>query len=131
MPDNTLRAEGVDHVALVVRDRARSKKWYSEMFGFEALDGGQNPDSPYIGNDSTKLAILQIANVTDFKPPVNQGSRACHFAFGTDGAMFEKYQRQLTEMGIEYEKLIHSDCESIYFSDPDAYLIEVTTYEIG
>ncbi len=130
MSDSELRAESVDHVALVVRDRTRSKEWYGEMFGFEALDGGQNPDSPYIGNDSTKLAILQIADAANFIPPVNQGSRACHFAFGTDRAMFEKYQRRLTELGIAYEKLIHSDCHSIYFSDPDGYLIEVTTYEI-
>ena len=62
MSDETLRAEGVDHVALVVRDRAKSKKWYSEMFGFEALDGGQNPDSPYIGNESTSRAWTAHCN---------------------------------------------------------------------
>lgn len=131
MADNTLKAAGIDHVAIMVTDRVASRKWYKEMFGFEALDGGKNPDSPYIGNESTKLALIQAENPSAFVPQVNQGPRACHFALETDGPMFEKYQRRLTEQGIEYEKLVHSDCESIYFSDPDAYLLEVTTYEIG
>ena len=61
---------------------------------------------------------------------MNQGARACHIAFRTDRGRFEEYERRLTREGIKYEKLTHSDSQSLYFSDPDGYLLEVTTYEL-
>ncbi len=117
----------IDHVALVVRDLHASKKWYRAMFGFESLE--DSPTSPYVGNEDVKLALLQIAEGSMFTPPVSQGSRACHFAFGADRSTFESYRTRLDDLNIRYEELTHTDSRSIYFSDPDGYLIEVTTYE--
>ena len=124
-----IKIERIDHVALVVRDLQTSKKWYGEMFGFKSLDN--NPASPYVGNDNVKLALLQIAEGSTFTPPVSQGARACHFAFGADRSTFESYRTRLDGLNIRYEELTHSDSQSIYFSDPDGYMIEVTTYETG
>ena len=125
-----LTVDRIDHVALVVTNVAISKKWYRDMFGFDSPDGDPNSTSPYVGNADTKIALLQVAEGKDFAPPVNQGSRACHFAFRTSWAAFEAYQARLAELGTCYEKLTHSDCQSIYFSDPDGYVIEVSTYEL-
>ncbi|MCH8063322.1 MAG: VOC family protein [Chloroflexi bacterium] len=119
----------IDHVALVVRDLQTSKKWYGEMFGFESLES--SPNSPYVGNAGVKLALLQIAEGSTFAPPVSQGARACHFAFGADRSTFDSYRARLDDLNMRYEELTHSDSESIYFSDPDGYMIEVTTYETG
>ena len=119
----------IDHVALVVRDLQTSKKWYGEMFGFESLES--SPNSPYVGNAGVKLALLQIAEGSTFAPPVSQGARACHFAFGADRSAFDSYRARLDDLNMRYEELTHSDSESIYFSDPDGYMIEVTTYETG
>ena len=116
----------IDHVALVVRDLQTSKKWYGEMFGFESLE-----NSPYVGNGGVKLALLQIAVGSTFAPPVSQGARACHFAFGADRSTFDSYRVRLDDLNMRYEELTHNDSQSIYFSDPDGYLIEVTTYETG
>ena len=82
--------ERIDHVALVVRDLQTSKRWYGEMFGFESLES--SPTSPYVGNESVKLALLQIAEGSTFTPAVSQGARACHFAFGADRSTFEAYR---------------------------------------
>lgn len=123
-----LKVERLDHAALVVRDLAASKRWYSEVFGFEPLD--TSPNTPYVGNAATKLALLQAGDISRFAPPASQGARACHIAFRTDRETFIEYQERLPEMGIQYEKLTHSDAQSIYFSDPDGYVLEVTTYEL-
>ena len=124
-----IRIEGIDHVALVVRDLQTSKRWYCEMFRFESLES--NPASPYVGNESVKLALLQIVEGSTFTPPVSHGARACHFAFGADRTTFESYRARLDDLNMRYEELTHSDSQSIYFSDPDGYMIEVTTYETG
>ncbi len=122
-----INIERIDHIALVVRDLQTSKKWYREMFGFESLESSQT--NPYVGNDNVKLALLQIGEGSTFTRPVSQGARACHFAFGTDRSTFESYRTRLDDLNMRYEELNHSDSQSIYFSDPDGYLIEVTTYE--
>ncbi|MDA0768732.1 MAG: VOC family protein [Chloroflexi bacterium] len=125
-----LTVSGMDHAAFVVRDLAESKRWYAEMFGFAALDPNAGPSSPYIGNATTKLALLEENQERTYVAPVGQGPRACHIAFGTDAVTFVAYQQHLKDRQIDYEKLVHADCQSIYFSDPDGYLLEVTTYEI-
>ena len=122
-----INIEKIDHVALVVRDLQTSKRWYAEMFGFESLES--SPTSPYVGNESVKLALLQIAEGPTFAPPVSQGARACHFAFGADRSTFESFRARLDGLNVRYEELTHSDSQSIYFSDPDGYMIELTTYE--
>lgn len=125
-----LNVSGLDHAAIVVRDLAKSKRWYAEMFGFGPLDPEAGPDSPYVGNATTKLALLEANEERTYVAPVIQGPRACHVAFGADAATFVAYQQLLLGRQIAYEKLVHSDCQSIYFSDPDGYLLEVTTYEL-
>ncbi len=125
-----LTVSGLDHAALVVRDLAESKRWYAKMFGFAPLDPNAGPSSPYIGNATTRLALLEENEERTYVAPAIQGPRACHIAFGTYAVTFLAYQRQLMEAGTRYEKLVHSDCQSIYFSDPDGYLLEVTTYDL-
>lgn len=125
-----LTVSGLDHAALVVRNLPASKKWYADMFGFAPLDPDAGPSSPYVGNATTKLALLEENDERPYIAPVNQGPKACHIAFDTDAATFLAYQSRLTEVGTSYEKLVHADCQSIYFSDPDGYLLEVTTYDL-
>lgn len=125
-----LTVSGLDHAAFVVRDLAASKRWYADMFGFGPLDPDAGPASPYIGNATTRLALLEESEERPYIAPVNQGPRACHIAFGTDAESFLDYQERLADNNIKFEMLVHADCRSIYFSDPDGYLLEVTTYEI-
>ncbi len=122
---------GIDHVVLVVTDVEASKSWYRRIFGFEPLkDVNPGSGATYVGNEDTRLALLLPREGSRFTPAVNQGPRACHFAFGVDGATFEAYERGLAGLGIAYEKLIHTESQSLYFSDPDGYVIEATTYDL-
>ncbi len=88
-----------------------------------------DPASPYVGNESVKLALIEGPKDSGRIGPVSQGPRACHFAFRVDRAAFNSHRRRLTSLGVTYERLTHADCESIYFTDPDGYMVEVTTYE--
>ncbi len=46
-----MQLEGIDHVALSVRDVARAAKWYIEVLGFERLHEGMwNGVPTFIGN---------------------------------------------------------------------------------
>ena len=121
--------ERIDHIALVVTSVETSVAWYLDMFGFESFGTSPGSSVTYVGNSSIRLAMLEASDESPFSPPVNQGARACHFAFRTNGAAYAEYQNRLNQKGISYDKLIHEDSQSMYFSDPDGYLIEVTTYD--
>ena len=124
------KVAGIDHVALVVTDVEASISWYREVFGFEPLkDVNPGSGATYIGNERTRLALLAATEGSTFTPAVNQGPRACHFALGVDRSTFEAYERGLAGLGVTYEKLTHAASQSIYFSDPDGYLVEATTYD--
>ena len=105
---NRLTVSGLDHAALVVRNLVASKKWYADTFGFAALDPDAGPSSPYVGNATTRLALLEANDERAYIAPVIQGPRACHIAFGTDAPTFEAYEQRLTEGGTAYEKLVHA-----------------------
>ena len=124
-----LSIERIDHIALVITSLETSVSWYQDMFGFENFGTSPGSSVTYIGNSDTRLAMLEASDESPFIPPVLQGAQGCHFAFRTDGAAFVGYQDKLDRERIRYDRLIHSDSQSIYFSDPDGYMIEVTTYD--
>jgi catechol-2,3-dioxygenase len=51
-----------------------------------------------------------------------------HFALALDRANFEQARRDLDRLGIAYEVWDHGICDSLYVSDPEGHLIELTTY---
>ena len=125
----TLSIERIDHIALVVTNVEESVAWYMDMFGFENFGTAPGSSVTYIGNSDARLALLQAPGESPFNPPVNQGARASHFAFRANGVAYVGYQNRLDRENVRYDHLIHSDSQSIYFSDPDGYMIEITTYD--
>ncbi len=54
-----MQLEGIDHVALGVRDIERSAKWYIEVLGFERLHEGMWKGVPtFIGKGNTGIALF-------------------------------------------------------------------------
>src|SRR5580704_7154822 len=54
-----MELEGIDHVALGVRDIERSVKWYIEVLGFERLHEGVWDGVPtFIGKGNTGIALF-------------------------------------------------------------------------
>jgi catechol 2,3-dioxygenase-like lactoylglutathione lyase family enzyme len=126
-----MQLEGIDHVALGVRDIERSAKWYIDVLGFERLHEGMWDGVPtFIGKGNTGLALFPA------KPDAKSTSlshgelRMLHLAFRANHENFLAAQRELKERGIKFEFQDHGISHSIYFRDPDGHQLEITTYEM-
>ena len=123
--------EGIDHVALAVRDVARSVAWYQQVLELERVHEDVWGDFPaMVGIGTTSLALFPIQD-HDPKPPPSKDTVAMrHVAFRASRSCFEAAQARLKRLGIEFEFQDHDIAHSIYFLDPDGHEIEITTYEI-
>ena len=124
-----IEIEGIDHVALWVRDVERSARWYIELLGFEHRWPGMWDGVPiFIGKGTTALALFPMRGSSDV---AQSGIRMSHLAFRTTRDGFTAAQRELKERGIPFSFEDHEISHSIYFSDPDGHALEITTYEVG
>lgn len=123
--------EGIDHVALAVRDVRRSAEWYERVLGLERFHEEVWGDFPAIvGVGNTSVALFPVKG-NDPKPPPGRDVLAMrHLAFRTDAANFVKAQEALNDAGIEFQYQDHDIAHSIYFRDLDGHEIEITTYDV-
>ncbi len=123
--------EGIDHVALAVRDVPSSVRWYQEVLGLERLHEEAWGDYPaVVGIGGTAIALFPVQG-SDPKPGPDRDVLAMrHVAFRANGENFARAQRELTDGGVEFEFQDHGIAHSIYFHDPDGHEIEITTYDL-
>jgi catechol 2,3-dioxygenase-like lactoylglutathione lyase family enzyme len=125
-----MQLEGIDHVALAVRDIERSAKWYIDVLGFERLhDGMWNGIPSFIGKGNTAIALFP-ARGDQSKPALRNKIDMLHLAFRADRKNFLAAQEELKRRGIKFEFQDHEISHSIYFRDPDGHELEITTYEL-
>lgn len=122
-----MELEGIDHVAMSVRDIGRSANWYIDVLGFERLHDGMWDGVPvFIGKGTTALALFPAKS----EEPARGGIRMLHLAMRADRRNFVAAQKELKQRGIKFEFEDHEISHSIYFSDPDGHHLEITTYEL-
>ena len=124
--------EGIDHVALAVRDVRSSAKWYQDVLGLERLYEEAWGDYPaVVGIGGAAIALFPVEG-SDPKPRPGRDVLAMrHLAFRADAENFAAAQLELTARGLEFELRDHGIAHSIYFHDPDGHEIEITTYDLG
>jgi catechol 2,3-dioxygenase-like lactoylglutathione lyase family enzyme len=123
-----VQLEGIDHVALCVRDIERSAKWYIDVLGFERLHQGMwNGVPTFIGKGNTGIALFPATH--EAKRSAQREIRMLHLAFRANRQNFIAAQRELEKRGIKFEFEDHEIAHSIYFRDPDGHALEITTYE--
>jgi catechol 2,3-dioxygenase-like lactoylglutathione lyase family enzyme len=122
--------EGIDHVALAVRDVQRSADWYIDVLGFEPRHAGMWDGIPvFIGKGTTALALFPTQSENPVPRP--RGSiTMLHLAFRADRAGFAAAQRDLAARGIDFHFQDHEISHSIYFRDPDGHELEITSYDL-
>lgn len=128
-----IKHEGIDHVALSVRDIQRSVAWYADVLGFEKrYDGVWDGIPTFIGKGTTALALFPVRDNKNETASANRASiTMLHLALRTDRANFQKAQEELKERGIKFTFQDHEISHSIYFRDPDGHELEITTYDLG
>ena len=127
-----MQLEGIDHVALGVRDIESSAKWYIEVLGFERLHEGMWDGVPtFIGKGDTGIALFPASPDAQSTPLTRRDIQMLHLAFRANRENFLAAQRELQKRGIKFEFQDHEIAHSIYFSDPDGHQLEITTYDLG
>jgi len=132
MPDTPLR---FDHLALPVYDAARTYRFYSEVLQLppvDALSGDDWGGKPWLmmffGTGSGQL--LALCALRGAQPPRPDGlpSDVRHYAFSVASpAEQETWKARLRAHDIAFSEEDHGTQHSLYFSDPNGIVLEVTT----
>jgi catechol 2,3-dioxygenase-like lactoylglutathione lyase family enzyme len=126
-----MKVEGIDHVALAVRDVEHSIRWYGDVLGLERRYDDVWGDVPaFIGAGNTALALFPVRDGEAKPRPGRDTIAMLHLAFRVDAAGFERAKEELTRRGIAWHFQDHEVSHSIYFEDPDGHQLEITTYDL-
>ena len=126
-----MQLEGIDHVALAVRDVEQSAQWYIDVLGFERRYDGMWEGIPtFIGKGNTAIALFPLRDSDSKSPARSSGICMLHLAFRANRENFLGAQQELKKRGIKFDFQDHEISHSIYFSDPDGHQLEITTYEL-
>lgn len=126
-----IQHQGIDHVALSVRDIERSVQWYIDVLGFEKRHQGMWDGVPtFIGKGNTALALFPVRQTENQMATRRADITMLHLAFRTNRADFLKAQKELEQRRIKFHFQDHEISHSIYFRDPDGHELEITTYEL-
>lgn len=126
--------EQIDHVALSVRDLPRAIRWYQEVLGLKSprhVTGEEDPPI-FLFAGSTAISFFPATGSDPAPPPLyDDGDVAMmHVCFRTGRSDFEAARKELEKSGLDLRFEDHGICHSVYFSDPDGYRIEISTYEL-
>lgn len=123
-----MRLEQIDHIALRCASPEATKEWYVKTLGFEHVFRGQGGGVPIV-------LRLGSTYLTLFPKKGNQQAladdRAWHLALrAATYSDFQTAQAELKSRGVSFQFQDHEISHSIYFFDPDGFLLEITTYDI-
>jgi len=123
-----IRLEQIDHIALRCASPEVTKAWYVDTLGFEHVFPGQWSGVPIVLRLGPTYITLFPRKENEPAPAVSQ---AWHLALrAATYADFQSAQTGLQAKGIPLQFRDHEIAHSIYFSDPDGFLLEITTYDI-
>ena len=125
------KLEGIDHVALAVRDVRRSVEWYQRVLGLHRMHEEAWGDYPaVVGVAGTAVALFPVVGEATQGGHRQDVITMRHLAFRADAVNFAKARKGLEDQGHQLEFQDHGIAHSIYFRDPDGHQIEITTYDL-
>ena len=120
-----MRLLRLDHVSLNVTDRARSVAWYRDVLGLQQLNQATDDDEPvFLGEPGRQFGLFQAQRRSPAREPESSGLR--HVALVVDD--LDAARERLRAHGVSFRDADHGNALSVYFSDPDGHVLELTTY---
>ena len=126
-----IKIQGIDHVAVNVRDINKSVEFYTKVIGLKITE--REPSKPgieyFLDCGASLIGIIQAQNLNDNHPFAHEGLGANHFSFRVHANDFEPMIKRLEEnnVKIEYAKKREKSW-SLYFYDIDGNKLEVTAW---
>ena len=122
--------KGLHHNAYRCRDSEETRQWYEEFLGVPLVSafeiaGGKALHTFFQMQDGSCLAFFEVpGQAFDFK---TQDGLDLHIALGVDDDVFDRMLAKGKAEGIEVRGPVdHGFCRSIYFRDPNGYIVELT-----
>lgn len=121
----TPELDRIDHLHVYVTDRNAAESWYSDVLGLSRVDAllaWATKDGPLVlGNPEGNVHVALFE-----RPNLPEKSSA---AFGASGGQFLAWKSHLEKKGLQPRVADHDLAYSMYFTDPDGNLHEITTYD--
>ena len=123
--------QGIDHVAINVRNIDASVHFYTEVIGLKITE--REPSKPgieyFLDAGPSLVGIIQADNTDDQHLFKHTGLGANHFSFRIPAKDFDAYiaHLEVNEVKIEYAKK-RDKSWSLYFYDLDGNKVEVTSW---
>jgi catechol 2,3-dioxygenase-like lactoylglutathione lyase family enzyme len=122
--------KGLHHNAYRCRDSEETRAWYEDFLGLPLVSAFEIRDGKALHtffqmNDASCLAFFEAPDKPfDFK---QQDGLDLHIALAVDNDVFDRMLEKGRAWEIEVRGPVdHGFCRSIYFRDPNGYIVELT-----
>lgn len=116
-----LQLQYLDHIGISSENPENSVAFYRTLFGM-SLEGDEGKNIKTLKLNNISLVI------SGFKKGEKNTSTHLldHIAFRVDSDSFDRAKDELYRLGMEVSEIVdHGLVRSIYFKDPDGYLVEL------
>ena len=128
-----INIQGIDHVAINVRDIDKSVEFYTKILGLKVTqrEPSKQGIEYFLDCGPSLIGIIQAKNTDDSHPFANEGLGANHFSFRIHSRDFDQMIKQLeaNHVKIEFAKKREKSW-SLYFYDLDGNKLEITSWPV-
>jgi len=125
---NPFYIEGLDHVAIRVKDMNASAEWYEKILGLKKYKVPEWGDFPiFMLAGKSGIALFPANPDHPNLDPTSKNVKIDHFAFNVTNDNFDKARNRYEELKLDYNFQDHHYFHSIYTKDPDGHTVELTT----
>lgn len=125
---DSFKIRALDHVAIRVKDFASSIAWYEKVLGLKKYQLKKwDPYPIFLMTGRCGVALFPAENSELALDPNSKHTKIDHFAFNVDRDNYDKAKEQFNKMEISFIEKDHHYFHSVYLTDPDGHIVELTT----